>query len=205
MGRGIDLTGKRFGRLLVIRQEGVNKQGSRMWLCECGNAKIINGADLRRGNIRSCGCLNSELARERLLLHGQSRTKTYREWNKMKSRCRGNSQYNRQRYGDRGIKVCDKWVNDYQTFYDDVSMLPHFGEDGYSLDRINNDGDYEPGNVRWSDPITQANNRRNNVLLTYKGETHTQAEWARLIGMPYSKLQRRILDGWSVEKALTTR
>ena len=172
--RVIDLTGQKFGRLTVIRQEGTNNLGSYLWLCkcECGTMKVIPGAELRRGRIRSCGCLNSELARERAYKHGFSRTKIYREWRKMKTRCDCNCSniYYRQRYCERGIKVCDRWVNDFQAFYDDVSILPHFGEPGYSLDRIDNDGNYEVGNVRWADSITQANNRSNNILITYNGE-----------------------------------
>jgi hypothetical protein len=122
----------------------------------------------------------------------------------MKRRCKGLTTYNKEHYSDRGIKVCDRWLDDFQAFYDHVSELPNYGIPGYSLDRVCNDRGYEPGNVRWASPVMQANNRSNNILLTYNGETHTQAEWARIVGIKYSTLQRRLLDGWSVERALTT-
>ena len=198
----IDLTGERFGRLTVIQSEGKNRWGSYMWLCECdcGNTKILDGSELRRGNVRSCGCLSREMASERFIKHGYSRTKIYSEWKKMIQRCGDNNSYNRLNYNQRGVKVCELWMNDFQAFLDYVSNLPHYGEPGYSLDRINNDGDYEPGNVRWANAITQANNRSNNVRITYNGETHTMAEWARKLGMPYSKLQWRLYSGWPIEK-----
>ena len=201
----IDLTGEKFGRLTVIRPSGKNAHGSYMWLCECdcGNTKVLNSYELRRGNVRSCGCLNRELARDRMTKHGYSKTKIYSEWKKMIYRCKNSNPYNSSRYAQRGIKVCDIWANDFETFLNHVSRLPHFDEPGYSLDRIDNDGDYEPGNVRWANPVTQANNRRDNVLITYDGETHTMSEWARKLGMSYSKLQWRIYNGWSIEKALS--
>lgn len=204
MSSMIDLTGERFGRLTVIRSEGKNRNGSYMWLCECdcGNTKVLNSGELRRGNVRSCGCLSRELARERFTKHGYSRTKIYSEWKKMIQRCGGNNAYNSLKYSQRGIKVCDLWLNDFHAFLDHVSQLPHYDEPGYSLDRIDNDGDYEPGNVRWADAITQANNRTNNVYITYEGETHTMSEWARILGMSYSKLKWRLYSGWPIEKRL---
>lgn len=200
------MTGQTFGRWTVVQYEGRNKFGSCLWLCrcECGSTKVINGADLRRGDSKSCGCLNHELARERLLQHGHTNTAIYGEWARMKRRCRGNNAYDKKHYSDRGIKVCDQWVNNFSAFYDYVSKLPNYGQPGYSLDRVSNDQGYEPGNVRWASPVMQANNRSNNIVLTYNGEIHTQAEWARIVGIKYTTLQRRLLDGWSVERTLTT-
>lgn len=199
----IDLTGKRFGRLTVVRSEGKNSHGSYLWLCECdcGSIKVLNGAELRRGNVSSCGCLNRELARERRITHGCSRTKLYSEWSKMIRRCEGMNAYNHTRYTERGIKVFEPWRKDFVLFSDYVSQLPYFGEPGYSLDRIDNDGDYEPGNVRWADAATQANNRTTNVLIEYNGEIYTMAEWARILDMPYTKLQWRLYNNWPIEKA----
>lgn len=199
----IDMTGERYGRLTVIRLDGRDKRGLCMWLCECdcGNTKVLNGSEIRRGNVRSCGCLNRELARERFTKHGYSRTKIYSEWKKMIQRCKGNNAYNCRNYTQRGIKVCDLWTNDFQAFLDYVSQLPHYDEPGYSLDRIDNNGNYEPGNVRWANDTEQANNRTNNVYITYEGETRSMSEWARILGMSYDKLTWRIRSGWSIEKA----
>lgn len=199
-----DLTGERFGRLTVIRSEGKDRHGSYMWLCDCdcGNTKVLNGSELRRGNVNSCGRLSRELARDRLVKHGRSRTKLYSEWKRMNQRCNDSKTYNSVKYAQRGIKVFEPWTDDFQSFSEYVSRLPHFEEPGYSLDRIDNDGNYEPGNVRWANAVTQANNRTTNVRITYNGETHTVAEWARILGMSYSKLQWRLHSGWPIEKAL---
>ena len=121
----------------------------------------------------------------------------------MNGRCKDSNSYNRANYADRGIKVCDLWANDFSAFLEHVSQLPHYDEPGYSLDRIDNDGDYKPGNVRWADSVMQANNRSNNVCITHNGETHTMAEWARKLGMSYHKLQWRLYSGWSIERALS--
>ena len=112
----IDLTGERFGRLTVISSEGKNKHGNYMWLCkcDCGNTKVLNSGELRRGNVRSCGCLNREMARERFTKHGYSRTKIYSEWKKMIDRCKDGDSYNSMKYARRGIEVCDLWRNDFQ-------------------------------------------------------------------------------------------
>lgn len=205
--RRIDLTGRTFGRLTVIQFAGTNKRGSYMWLCECecGNTKVVDGADLRRGGTKSCGCLAAENTSRRTYVHGMTGTKIHNEWLRMKTRCREETPYGPSQYSKRGITVCEKWANDFQSFYDDVSVLDNFGEPGYSLDRIDNDGDYEPGNVRWATPLMQANNRGNNIWLTYNGETYTQAEWARKLGINYGTLQGRLRSGWPVDKALSTK
>lgn len=120
----------------------------------------------------------------------------------MRRRCYDSTVYNYPHYGGRGIRVCERW-HDFKSFRDDVSALPYAGETGYTLDRIDNDGDYEPDNVRWADKITQANNRRTNVRITYNGETHTMAEWSRKLGINYHKICDRLKSGWSVERAFT--
>lgn len=133
-----------------------------------------------------------------------SKTNIYREWRSMISRCFNDNYKGYADYGGRGITVSGQWVKSFETYYDYVSKLPHFGEDGYSLNRIDNDGNYEPGNVEWADRIVQANNKRSNRLLTYNGYTRTIAELAREKGMTYTSLYHRIERGWSVESALET-
>ena len=196
----LDLVGQTFGKLTVVKRIGSNAHGTSMWLCECecGETSIVLASNLMYGTTRSCGCMMGHRT------HGMSETKAYKEWEGMKKRCYTKSEQSYKLYGGRGIEVCDVWKNDFRAFYNDVSTLPHFNEPGYSLDRIDNDGNYEPGNVRWADRIAQANNKRNNVMITYNGETHTRAEWARIVGINWTTLRDRINRyGWSVEDALT--
>lgn len=193
----IDLSGKRYGRLLVERQAGRDKHGNVMWLCkcDCGTEKEISGVHLRQGRTKSCGCLNSELARSRKYKHGMSKDPIYCVWNNL----------HRRSYGNGEIKVAECWLHDFQAFYDYVSKLPHFGEKGYSLDRIDTYENYEPNNVRWANNETQANNKRNNHLITYNGKTQTIAQWAKEKGLKSRTLERRINRlHWNIERALNT-
>lgn len=171
--RMIDLSGQKFGRLTVIEKAGSTKHGAIKWLCkcDCGNESIVIGDELRKGKTTSCGCYAKEIAREtakkhiagKNKTHGKAGTLIYKEWSEMKRRCNSPKDDNFKNYGGRGIKVCDRWQNSFEAFYEDVSKLPHFGEKGYSLDRINNDGNYEPNNVRWATAKQQANNRRKRI------------------------------------------
>lgn len=203
----IDLTGKKFGRLTVIRQDGRDDYGRIKWLCECecGRISTIIGNLLKNGTTKSCGCLRSEEVKSHGIRHGMSRSNVYYDWCNMKARCSNPNLANYKNYGGRGISVCERWVDDFQTFYDDVSELPYFGEDGYSLDRINNDGDYEPGNVRWADDVTQCNNTRRTILIEYDGRVLSLMEWARELGINHSTLYYRIKRGWDIERAFTTK
>lgn len=157
----IDLKGKKFGKLLVIcRSEKESKLP--LWECECECGKRIDvlGCNLRTGHTQSCGCFRKKIVFARSVKHGMSNNHLFGAWNTMKQRCSNTKCQKYQSYGGRGIIVCEEWKNSFQAFYDYVSKLPHFDEKGYSLDRINNDGNYEPGNVRWATTKDQNNNRR---------------------------------------------
>jgi len=167
-GRGhrfIDLSGQLFGMLKVeglVRFHEKNKQAVWACLCQCGNRAEVLGNSLRSGHTRSCGCLNEPATLAAKVTHGQSRngrqTALYRAWAGMKNRCLNPNYHAYRHYGGRGISVCDEWLNSFDAFATEVG--PHPGK-GYSLDRINVDGNYEPGNVRWATAAEQANNRRN--------------------------------------------
>ena len=198
-----DLTGRRFGRLTVIGIDHKQQSGKReryYWRCrcDCGNEHVVRTDDLTSGGVQSCGCLHKETAIENVSKHHShklSRTPIYRTWQGMKKRCFDSNCKCYERYGGRGITVCDEWRDDFQTFFDHVSKLAHFGEGGYTFDRINNDGNYEPGNVRWADKRTQCRNRRSNILVEYQGQQMTLTEAAELSGIAYSCLHERIKRG----------
>lgn len=215
MRKCIDLTGQRFGRLTVIERSGSTKHGAAKWrcMCECGKETIVIGDELRKGNTTSCGCYAREVSRELALeyiagqnkTHDMTETPIYKEWSEMKRRCYNPQDTSYENYGGRGIAVCDKWRDSFEAFYEDVSKLPHFGEKGYSLNRKDNDGNYEPNNIEWATAKEQANNRRSNHLIAYNGKTQTIAQWAEEYKMPYKKLWKRLNTfHWDIARALNT-
>lgn len=154
------------------------------------------------GNTNSCGCYREERVIESTRKHGMACTKLGHVWSHMNQRCSNPNDKNYKNYGARGIKVCDDWKVDFQAFYDHVSKLPHFGQPGYSIDRIDNDGNYEPGNVKWSTALEQNNNRRKTVKLTFDGQTHTLKEWAEITSISLCAIQHRYYAGKPVEEIL---
>lgn len=149
----VDHTGSQFGRLTVIERSGKNKHNHAIWLClcECGNMKNVAASKLVTGATQSCGCFRAK--------HGLSKSKVYISWCNMKARCNNKNNIKYPLYGGRGIKVCKRW-NDFENFLFDMGEPT----EGFTLDRINNDGDYELSNCRWATPKEQANNRSNNVV-----------------------------------------
>lgn len=208
MPKQIDLTGHKQGRLTIIEYAGKNSSGRTTWKCQCscGNVAYITTHELRnsRHPQESCGCLRNELSGSRTRTHGLSGNKRlFNIWCHMRTRCNNPHRKSYARYGGRGIKVCEEWDNSFESFY---YWAIHNGyKDNLTLDRIDNNGNYEPSNCRWVDYFVQANNRSNNHIITYKGKTQTLQQWANELGMNDRIIRDRIMKlGWCIEEAFET-
>lgn len=206
MSKVRDLTGLQFDRLKVIERSNdhIQKNGRRriMWKCQCtcGNSTIVYGDNLKKGVSKSCGCLRKEVASKRRSSHHESKDRLYGIWCSMKSRCYNKNTAAFKDYGGRGIIICDSWQNSYKSFAKWAKTNGY--TDSASIDRIDNNGDYTPENCRWTDAKEQARNRRNNVLITYRGETHNITDWARILKINPKTLFYRYYSGKSVEEIL---
>ena len=196
-----DLAGQRFGNLVAINYVG-KKSNNILWhcKCDCGNETDVHYGNLISGHTKSCGC-----SREK---HGMKNTRLYRIWANMKARCYYKKCVDYKDYGQRGIRVCDTWKNSFVAFnkwafengYDE-----NLGKWECTIERINVNGNYEPSNCKWVTIKEQANNKTNNVFITYKGETKTLPMWAEILDLPYKTIYSRIkYRKWSVEDAFET-
>lgn len=185
-----DITGKKFGKLTVLKKVGVSSKQQSQWLCkcDCGNEVVVSRTNLsiNRTKTVSCGCWRKNL----ITKHNKYKTSIYRAYINMKQRCYNQKKDVYKYYGARGIKICDEWLNDFMSFYD-WSMNNGYKK-GLSIDRIDNDGNYEPSNCRWVNSMTQMNNTRQNHYITYENETHTIAEWARILNEDYDSLYKKL-------------
>ena len=197
-----DLTGKKFGRLIVIRRDGSDNSKHATWLCrcECGNKVVVSAYSLKSGNTQSCGCLQKERAKKAKTTHGLRHTKLYVSWFNMKQRCSNVNYEHYKYYGGRGITYCQEWER-FEPFKD--WAMKNGYQDNLTIDRIDVNGNYEPDNCRWATAKEQANNMRTNRLLSYNGETHNMKQWSEIMNINYTTLSWRLSSGWSIEKALT--
>ena len=194
--RKLDLTGQRFGSLTVIEEVGRNDHRAVTWrcACDCGKERVVRGSDLARGTVSSCGCMNPQRT------HGQYGTPLWDRWKSMLERTTNPDASGYANYGGRGVAVCERW----QTF-------EHFATDmrlGFSpeltLERVDVNGGYEPGNCRWATRTEQARNKRNNHVVTFRGLTMPVVAWAELLGLKASTVRCRLNRyGWSADRALT--
>lgn len=189
MGRTIiDLTGQRFGKLTVLayHHKGENRQSHWLCKCDCGKETIVAGNNFKRNNTTSCGCASIEFTKNINLSHGLSRSRIYSTWISMKTRCLNENTNYYKHYGGRGITICDEWVNDFATF-NEWAINNGYSEK-LSIDRIDNNGNYEPNNCRWSTQKEQANNTRSNRFTTIYGVTKTAAQWIDIWNSESSKI-----------------
>lgn len=212
MSKMIDLTGRKFGKLVVIERGANGTDGRATWKCQCdcGNIVYVKGSRLRNGHTKSCGCLRKELPVMVSSVHGKRESRLYAIWSNMKQRCYNENNKRYKTYGARGITVCPEWldeVNGFINFYN-WSMANGYDESAErgecTLDRKDNDKGYSPENCRWTSNIRQQNNKSNTKYVEHNGTTHTISEWSKILGIKKQKLYNRIFKlNWSVEDAFT--
>jgi hypothetical protein len=217
MVRAYDWTGHVVGRLTVEYRilPQPSAKSAPIWLCRCacGNTTRVTSGSLKSGNTRSCGCLGRETSSTRWkqrwatvglngrMKHGWIGRHEHNAWTAMIHRCVNPRNKQWHRYGGRGIYVCERWLHSFINFLRDMGPCPPGG----TLDRIDNDGPYEPGNCRWVSMRVQGNNRGTNRRLTFGGKTLTIADWEREMGYPRAIIKNRLAVGWSIERAITER
>lgn len=204
MGKLIDLTGKKFGRLTVVERAGERNNGAVNWLCKCscGGEIIVEGTQLRRSKTVSCGCYRKEKISIANKTHGLSKNKLYRKWGHIKERCYYEHNISYRHYGANHISMCPEWKNDFESFYN--WSIDNGYEDGLTIERIDNSKGYSPDNCRWATVEEQNNNKGNVRMVTYQGKTQSIAKWSKELGFNYGTLNSRIVKyKWDVEKALT--
>lgn len=196
---GARLEGQVFGRLTVRSEAGRTAHQKRLWLCqcECGGTNTVSTGSLRSQKIISCGCAMVDA----ITKHGMHKSSEYTIWGQMKDRCyrAGTSKYGR--YGGRGIRVCDAWRESFAAFYRDMGPRP---SKDYTLDRIDNDGDYGPDNCRWTTADVQYRNRRQTKWIEFNDERLCQKDWCRRYDLDEATFTARLKRGWSLDRALTT-
>jgi len=194
----IDLTGKRFGNLTAVSFEGHNPGKSTEWecVCDCGNTIIKSIHKLQTNKNLSCGCIRNK--RIRKPKHGLCKTRIFRIWRCMHNRCTNIKDIGYKYYGSKGITICDEW-KDVRTFADWANNNGY--TDILTLDRIDSCGNYDPDNCRWSTMLEQENNRSDNVLIEYNGETNTLSNMCRKYNKKYNTMHSRLKKGWTVSKA----
>lgn len=203
--------GNRYGRLIVIKQDGFKYGRFASWKCKCncGNIKSIAGQSLRSGKTNSCGCLNREIKRVQAISlnfkHGDTSgfiwSKEYIVWHGMLQRCNNPNNKDYKHYGGRGIRVCERWLHSFRNFLNDMGRKP---SSEYSIERMNNDFGYGPSNCCWATRKKQGHNRRTCRNITFSGKTQILKEWAHELQISPTTLDYR-LKKWQIGKALTTK
>ena len=205
MRKAKDLVGETFGSLTVIKEveKYIHPSGSttRMWECKCscneGTVKNYRADSLKTGKSLSCGCIRKSYP----LTHGMTGTLEFNIWRGMKYRCNNSNFSGYKYYGGKGIKVCERWEESFENFYQDMGKIP---SENHSIERIKSNEDYTPENCKWATKLEQGRNTSFNHNIEYKGEIKCLSEWAEFLDMKYSTLSNRIQRGWTVERAFTS-
>lgn len=189
-----DLIGRKYGRLTVVELDKARSKRKSYWVCqcECGSTKTVRSDSLKAGAIRSCGCLHNEQAAINVSVnhsHKMSKTRLYHTWQGMKKRCNSPDDASYPRYGGRGITVCKEWESSFESFME--WALNNGYADNLTIDRVDNNGNYGPSNCRWTEPKSQARNRRSNIKVRYNGKVMTLIELSEATGLSYSLLSAR--------------
>ncbi len=196
-----NLTEMIFYNLKVVEYRGISKRKS-YWLCECQcenqSLLIISADKIRRKEIQSCGC-TIKIPIE----NGEYGSLEYKAWSQAKNRCYNSNAPQYKDYGGRGIKMCDRWLNNPELFFVDMKANPTNNSVRYTLERIDVNGDYSPENCKWADYTEQANNKRTNCIIEFNNQSHTLMEWSRITGLKRETIKDRLNYGWSIEDALT--
>lgn len=193
-----DIVGRTFTYLTVAEYLGfIDSYHKYRCICICGTERRLLRSNLLYGNTKSCGCKAKEMQLAVRTKHGKCGTPTYRIWQAMMERCLNPKHQSYVNYGARGITVCDRWLS-FDNFFSDMGERPA----GLQVDRINNDGNYEPSNCRWVTPLQNSRNKRVNVSITIKGETRCVSEWAEITGLCDETIRYRFHAGWPEERLL---
>ncbi len=192
-----DMMGRKVNRLLVTKLSHKTKNDI-YWeaICNCGEKVIVGGKSIRRGKIKSCGCLRQE----NRIKHNGSHRPEYYIWSSMKYRCQNPKDKRFLSYGGRGIQVCTKWKQSFQTFFEDMGPRP---SKDYSINRIDNDGDYTPSNCEWATSREQSRNTIKTRIISYQGKTQCLKDWAKELSLNYDTTISRLNVGYSVKEAFT--
>lgn len=209
MGRKIIYsTGQKIGSVTYVKElDRIDGNRRHLFLCYCGKQFSSNINSVKKGDCTSCGCYHAEVMKKISRTHGHTakgeESSEYSIWTNMLTRCRNKNNEAYPDYGGRGVRVCPQWEKSFETFFADMGNRPSLL---HTLDRFpDKNGDYEPSNCRWATKKEQSNNRRNNVIITYRGESKTMKEWCEVLGINYKMVHKRIqYFGWQVKSALET-
>jgi len=207
MSKKLNIQGQRFSRWTVLDKESITiRNHTKVWCrCDCGTEKLIDDQSLKTGRSTSCGCYHKSMTNA-MQTHGDSskniKATEYNSWAGMKQRCYNKNNIRYPEWGGKGVTVCDRWLNSYEAFLEDVGRKP---APHYTLDRYpNKTGNYEPNNVRWATPKQQSNNTARNRNIEHDGEVRTLAQWADKYKIQPATLSSRLRHNWDLKEALNT-